>query len=145
MHIAKTIEKVPFDAIAADLRGTLQSLDTLLGKLGRLPLDELSAGLRTTLGTLDASLHSADQLLRRFDQTLAPDLAAAVAETRRTMTSANRLLDAESPTQQDLRQSLQELTRAARSLRELADLMQRRPEVLLQGKPPDNPAAAGRP
>ena len=144
MHIAKTIEKVPFDAIAADLRGTLKSLDALLGKLGRLPLDELSAGLRTTLGTLDASLRSADQLLRQFDQTLAPDLAAAIAETRRTMTSANRLLDAESPTQQDLRQTLQELTRAARSLRELADLMQRRPEVLLQGKPPDNPAA-GRP
>jgi paraquat-inducible protein B len=39
--------------------------------------------------------------------------------------------------QQDLRQALQELTRAAASLRVLTDYLERHPEAIIRGKPED--------
>ena len=41
--------------------------------------------------------------------------------------------------QQDLRDSLQELSRAAQSLRHLTDTLERHPEALLRGKPEEKP------
>jgi paraquat-inducible protein B len=45
------------------------------------------------------------------------------------------LLGPNAPVQQDLRDTLQELGRAARSLRTLTDYLERHPESLLRGKP----------
>ena len=134
-HIAKTIEKVPFDQIAADLQGSLKSLNSVLAKIDKVPLEEVATDLRGTLKTLDASLRSAEKVMRQVDQDLAPGLNATITETRQTMKAANQLLTADAPTQQDLRTTLRELTRTAQSLRELADVLQRRPEALLRGHP----------
>lgn len=136
-HIAKTIEKVPFDQIAADLQGSLKSLNSVLAKVDKVPLEEVATDLRGTLKTLDASLRSAEKVMRQVDQDLAPGLNATITETRQTMKAANQLLTADAPTQQDLRTTLRELTRTAQSLRELADVLQRRPEALLRGKAPE--------
>lgn len=144
-QIAKTIERVPFDELARDLRNTLKSTNALLGRLGELPLADVTAELRGTLGTLDAALRRAEGTLRQFDERLAPELGAAIAETRTTMKSANALLAGDAPAQQDLRNTLRELGRAAQSLRELAELLQRRPEALLRGKPPDTAVGDGKP
>ena len=76
-------------------------------------------------------------MLRQFDETLAPGLGAAISETRQTMKAANELLTSDAPAQQDLRNALQELGRAAQSMRELTDLLQRRPDALLRGRPAD--------
>lgn len=111
-NIAKRIERVPFDDIARDLRTALQSLDRTLQRTDGL------------IGRLDAQLGE-----------LAPELKAAIADTRQTMKSANGLLASDTPTQQDLREALREVARAAQSLRELTDYAQRRPESFLRGKP----------
>ena len=138
-HIAKKIDSLPIDQIAADLQSSLKSLSGVLAKVDKVPLDEVAEELRTSLKTLDSSLRTADKLLRQVDQELAPGLGAAVTETRQTLKSANQLLAADAPTQQDLRITLRELTRTAQSLRELADVLQRRPEALLRGKPAETP------
>ena len=49
----------------------------------------------------------------------------------------SKTLADDSPLQQDMRQTLQELTRAAGSLRVLTDYLERHPESLLRGKPED--------
>lgn len=136
-QIAKTIERVPFDELATDMRAALKSLRALLDKTGQLPLSDLTAELRGTLASLDQALRRADQVLRQFDETLAPGLGAAISETRQTMKAASDLLTSDAPAQQDLRQALQDLGRAAQSMRELTDLLQRRPDVLLRGRPAD--------
>ena len=56
----------------------------------------------------------------------------------KAMTSAGRAVAEDSPLQQDLRDTLQELSRAAVSLRVLTDYLEQHPESLLRGKPRDS-------
>jgi paraquat-inducible protein B len=58
-------------------------------------------------------------------------------DVRKTLNSAEKTLADDSPLQQDMRQTLQEVTRAAGSLRVLTDYLERHPESLLRGKPED--------
>jgi len=64
-------------------------------------------------------------------------MTAALKDVRQTVDSANRTLRDDAPLQQDLRQTLQELTRAAGSMRVLTDYLERHPESLIRGKPDD--------
>ncbi len=61
----------------------------------------------------------------------------ALMAQRKTINTADRTLAEDSPLQQDLRQTLQELTRTAGSIRVLTDYLERHPESLLRGKPDD--------
>ena len=63
--------------------------------------------------------------------------SAAMKDARKTLNSAERTLADDSPLQQDVRQTLRELTRAAGSIRVLTDYLERHPESLLRGKPDD--------
>ena len=132
--------------IANNLREALASLNRLLVKANGLPLPELASELRDTLKTLDTTLHSADQLLQHTDQALTPELGKAIADTRQAMQAAQGLLAGDSPTQQELRRSLREISRAAESLHDLTDLLQRRAAPLLGSTPSppakDDPATA---
>ena len=66
---------------------------------------------------------------------------------RRAIVDADRVLknaDAtffgkDSPAPQDLRDALQEVTRAARSVRVFVDYLERHPEMLIRGKPEEKP------
>ena len=53
--------------------------------------------------------------------------------------TANLVAVADAPAQQELRDALQEITRAARSLRLLGDFLERHPESLLRGKSKEKP------
>ena len=64
-------------------------------------------------------------------------MTAAMKDVRKTLNSAEKTLADDSPLQQDMRQTLQEVTRAAGSLRVLTDYLERHPESLLRGKPED--------
>lgn len=118
-----------------DLQATLTSIAK---RIENVPFDEIAADLRTALQSLDRTLKNTDGLIGRLDGQLGelvPELKAAIADTRRTMKSADNLLASDTPTQQDLREALREVSRAAQSMRELTDYVQRRPESLLRGKP----------
>jgi paraquat-inducible protein B len=118
-----------------DLQATLTSIAK---RIENVPFDEIAADLRTALQSLDRTLKNTDGLIGRLDGQLGelvPELKAAIADTRRTMKSADNLLASDTPTQQELREALREVSRAAQSMRELTDYVQRRPESLLRGKP----------
>jgi paraquat-inducible protein B len=129
-RVSKSIEQVPFGALAQDLRGAVGQLQRVLEKVDRLPLDSLAGDLRGTLAALDGTL-------RRFDKDLAPAFGATLTDAQQTLQTTRQVLANDSATQQELRGSLREMARAAQSLRELTDLLQRRPESLLRGRTPD--------
>jgi paraquat-inducible protein B len=60
-------------------------------------------------------------------------------DVRKTLTGAQRTLAEDAPLQQDLRRTLQELSRAAASLRVLTDYLERHPEAILRGKQEEQP------
>ncbi len=57
-----------------------------------------------------------------------------LAQAQTTLDSINGILDERSPFRRDLQVLIQELGAAARSIRVLADYLERHPEALLKGK-----------
>jgi paraquat-inducible protein B len=131
-------------------RGSLDELQATLGriaaKIDRLPLDDIAAETRRAIAGLSSAVERTEALMQRLDALASNEVRAAVAETQQTMAEARaavadgrRLLASDAPLQQDLRDSLQELSRAAQSLRHLTDMLERNPEALLRGKPEEKP------
>jgi paraquat-inducible protein B len=134
-HPAKA--KVNWSASPAELPttpGDLQEIQTALTsvarKLDQLPLQQISTDLRKTLTTTNA-------MLQRLDAEVAPEARAALAQARKALGSADRLLSADQPVQQEARDTMREVARAAQSLRVLADYLERHPEALIRGKKGD--------
>jgi paraquat-inducible protein B len=76
-------------------------------------VSDVDAELKTTIEELRRAIASADQVLKSTDATL---------------------VGANAPAQQEIRDALQEIVRAARSVRVLADYLERHPESLIRGK-----------
>jgi paraquat-inducible protein B len=66
-----------------------------------------------------------------------PELRGTLEQARKTLGSAEKTLSSDAPVQTDLRDTLAEVTRAARTLQDLADYLSRHPESLLRGKKGD--------
>lgn len=115
------------------------ALDKILKRVDDLPLAEIATEVRQAVQSLDAALKSADQTSRRIDSEIVPELKTTLEEARKTLGAAKQTLSAEAPLQSDLRETLRELSRAARSLRGLTDYLERNPEALIRGKEGDKP------
>ncbi len=120
----------------AELQATLSQI---MKKLDRLPLGEVVGDLRQTVKSLDATLKSADRLFQRLDVEVIPGMSGALEETRKTLGTVTQSLAADAPLQQDLREALRELAKAAQSLRVFTDYLDRHPESLLRGKQEEKP------
>ena len=118
--------------------GALSELETSVGNiiktLEKVPFDKLAADLRQALGTLDATLKRADTLMGQLSSDIAPELKATLEQARKTLGSAQQVLSTDSPVQGDLRETLTEVTKAAEQVRALADYLERHPESLIRGK-----------
>ncbi|MEJ8850957.1 intermembrane transport protein PqiB [Variovorax rhizosphaerae] len=117
-----------------DLQSQVQEIAT---KINKIPFEELGKDMRVSLAALNKTLTGAEKLAASLNNDVSPEMAAALKDVRKTVNSANAVLQTDTPLQQDLRQTLQELTRAAGSMRVLTDYLERHPESLLRGKPDD--------
>ena len=112
--------------------------DTFIAeKLDKVPFDEISTRLVATMASLDQTLKSTDKLMRRVDDSVAPQVNATLKEAQEAMKNAKEALSQGAPLQSDLGTTLLELSRAAKSVSALADYLERHPESLLRGKPAD--------
>ncbi|AGU49760.1 putative paraquat-inducible protein B [Variovorax paradoxus B4] len=135
IDMAKNPIELP--TIANSLDEIQSQVQEIASKLNKVPYEQIAADLRTTLASLNKTLASTEQAVDRINTDLTPELAAAMKDVRKTVNSAERTLADDSPLQQDMRQTLRELTRAAGSVRVLTDYLERHPESLLRGKPDD--------
>ena len=122
-------------------------ITSIVAKLDKLPLEAIGADLTKALASLSQTLEDASKAVNRIDSDVTPELKTTMEEIRRTIDSADSVLkntDAtlvgkDAPAQQDLRDTLQEIARAARSLRVLTDFLERHPDALIRGKTEENP------
>ncbi|QHI97762.1 MCE family protein [Xylophilus rhododendri] len=123
------------------MSGSLDALQSqvqeIVGKVNKVPFDEIGQDLRKSLAELNKTLAGTEKLTRTLNNDVAPEVTAAVKDARKTITSAERTLAQDSPLQQDVRETLEELKRTSASVRTLADYLERHPESLLRGKPDD--------
>lgn len=115
------------------------TLANLIKKLEQLQLDKVAAEVRQAVKTLDTTLKSAETMVKHVDAEVVPETKATLEEARKALAAAKQTLAADTPLQQDLREALRELARAAQSLRVLADYLDRHPESLIRGKQEDKP------
>jgi len=94
-------------------------------------LEEISSRVATILDKLDQL--PIDKIGKNMDATL-EGLQLTVTQTQKTLAALEKTLSNDSPLQQQLQGTLEELSAAARSLRLLADYLERNPEAILRGK-----------
>lgn len=133
---------------------TLQaSATSLLEKVARLPLEEIVGSLRNSAVALEGilaapqtkdtvtSLRTTLDEVSRAVGPLVTTVQGTAAATTQTMQQARETLQGiegsvgpQAPLQDDLRQLMGELQDAARSIRVLADYIERNPEALIRGR-----------
>jgi paraquat-inducible protein B len=110
------------------------SLGNIVATLEKVPFDKLAADVRTALQTLDVTMKRADRLMGQLSTEVAPELNKTLEQARKTFRAGEQMLQSDSPVQGDLRETLLELTKAAEQLRSLADYLERHPESLIRGR-----------
>jgi paraquat-inducible protein B len=152
---APTIPSAPAQDFG-DLPGKANSI---LTKIDNLPIDEIGANLRVasahirqiaaspkltdSIDHLDSTLADVDRTVHQVSPQVKPlvlQLRRAADAAQQTVSQADRIIGG-SPTSQnsDVPAALHELTEAARSIRSLADYLDRHPEALIKGRKGDRP------
>jgi paraquat-inducible protein B len=123
-----------FPTIPSSLVELQATLNRVMDKFEKLPLNEVVSELRQAVQSLDSTLQSTNSAIKRVDGEVVPEVRATLEEARKTLGTARQSLAADAPLQQDVRESLRELGKAAQSLRTLTDYLERHPESLIRGK-----------
>jgi paraquat-inducible protein B len=109
-----------------ELQAVEASVTDILKKVDKMPLKAIGDNLQTALG-------EASQTLVTARGTLATARGTLVSATG-TLDSANNAIQPNSVQLLELNNTLEEVSRAARSIRVLADYLDRHPEALIRGK-----------
>ena len=120
-------EMVELPTVPNSLDELQTQLASIARKLDKVPFDEIGVNLRDTL-------KSANVLLKQLDSQVVPEMKDTLGAARKTFSTADQILQKDSPVQSDLREALQQLTQTMQSLNALSDYLERHPESLLRGK-----------
>jgi paraquat-inducible protein B len=110
---------VRLPTVPGQLEATEANVQNIVNKLDKMPLQQIGEDVQKSLADLDLTLVSARGML---------------VTAQRTLGNASTLTAPSSSQVQQLGNTLQEVSRAARSVRVLADYLERHPEALLRGK-----------
>jgi paraquat-inducible protein B len=112
-------DPVQLPTTPGQLEATEARLEGIVDKIDTLPLGEMSDNINKVLTSLDLTLVSA---------------RGTLASTQTTMDNANNIVEPNSIEGQQIDNTLREVSRAARSVRVLADYLEQHPDSLLRGK-----------
>ncbi|MBI0535065.1 MCE family protein [Roseomonas sp. KE2513] len=132
--IAGKIERLPLEEIARNLNDTLASVNRLVG----------GPELRGAVGALSSALQGVQELVRSADAGLTPlmrrlpgiaaNLDQAIGRANTAVASIQRGYGGDSVVNRELERLLGRANETARSIRLLADYLDRHPEALVRGR-----------
>ena len=132
--VANKIGQIPFAAIGANANNVLASVNGLVG----------GAELKTAINALSSTLVDVQGLVRRTDAGLTPlmrrlpevsnDLSQTLARANHLVGSVDTGYGANSQFSRDLERLMAQLNDGVRSIRLLADFLDRHPEALIRGR-----------
>lgn len=118
---------VMIPTIPGNLEQLQEQVMNIVDKLGAIPFDQIGKDLRSTLS-------SVARLLQNLDKNVAPDLRKTLESARKSLENINNLLSNDGPLPIGAERTLNEVGRAARSVRDLADYLQVNPDALILGR-----------
>jgi paraquat-inducible protein B len=110
---------VQLPTLPGELEAIEASVANIIKKLDKLPIQAIGEDLRKAIADLDQTLVSARRALDNADKLVG---------------NADKLIEPNSVLGEQLGNTLDEVSRAARALRVLADYLERHPEALIRGK-----------
>lgn len=127
--------------IPTPLEELRNALTAALEKFEQMSFEQMGSDLEESLAALRQTSQEIQTLSASLNNSVIPGLNATLSQTRQTLavaegtlSTAGRSLAPDSSLQREAQQVLRELAAAARSLRTLADYLERHPEALIQGK-----------
>lgn len=126
---------IPIPTVPGSLDQLQEQLQGLVLRIHKLPLEQIA-------GNLNGSLRELQNNLKQFNGQTLPGMSKTLEDVRQTLNSANSAFAADSPQREKLSDTLEELDRTSRSLRDLSDYLGRHPESLIRGRPKGNNADA---
>ena len=139
--------KVPFDASAkpveipttpGDFDHLQEQISSIVDKVEKIPFDSIGKNL-------DGSLKELQGTLKQVNSDLLPEAKKTLQGVNQTVGTANDALSEDSPLQQNIAGTLEELQRTVRSVRAFTDYLGRHPEALLRGRGSDAPPKISNP
>ncbi len=140
-EIVANLKQIDFEGFGKALRASIDGINATVNAPG---LQHALQSLPDTLAALNATLASVKKLSDNLDQRSGPLLASlhqaseqsarAVEQARATLQSVQGLADAGSPLAGQLVGVLEELRGTARSIKLLADYLERNPSALVRGR-----------
>lgn len=119
---------VSIPTIPGSFEKVQEQLQAVVDKLSKLPVDRIA-------NNLDSNLVELRKVLSQFNGKTLPGVQTTLEDVSKTLQSASSTLAEDSPQREQLTQTLDELERMSRSLRELSDYLGRHPESLIRGRP----------
>ncbi len=119
---------VSIPTIPGSFEKVQEQLQAVVDKLSKLPVDRIA-------NNLDNNLVELRKVLSQFNGKTLPGVQTTLEDVSKTLQSASSTLAEDSPQREQLTQTLDELERMSRSLRELSDYLGRHPESLIRGRP----------
>jgi len=110
---------VQLPTVGGQLEATEATVENIIKKLDKVPFQEIGVNLQKAIAQLNETLLAAQGTL---------------TSAHTTMNNANLLTEPNSAQVQQVGTTLQEVSRAARSVRVLADYLERHPDALIKGK-----------
>ena len=113
------------DAISEELQTTLKGASAITN----------SAELQRAIAELAVLLRQIRETVSGVDKGVLPELTATLKEAQTTLKQVGGVVSENSTLYAELNRMVRELSSAARSIRDMADYLERHPEALLKGKP----------
>lgn len=151
--LLKKLEKLPIEQIGGDLRDTVQGAKQLVAsaelqeavaalnqtlnhaqQFAAALNREIAPDLKSAVSSLNETLKRTRLLAQNFDASVVPQLGATLQQAQSTLKSINGSVSKDSPLYFELLRVFKELTEAARSIRLMADYLERNPDALIYGK-----------
>ena len=141
IRIFEKLDKVDFDAVFTQMTGMLESIRQITTSPA---LKEVVANSEKTREQLDHTLAGAQQTLSTVNRQVPPlsdslqktslSADAAAKQARLTLGTVQTTIEPNSPVNYQVLQTLQDVSAAAHSIKELADYLQRNPSAIVRGR-----------
>ncbi len=151
-QMLKKVEKLPLEELVNKLTSAIEGIDRAVNSpklaeamesinLALKDVSQIADKLNERIGPLTADMNDTVRDIQKLVQNLdvrltalAKDLNETVRESTATLKNLKQATAPSSPVNYQLATTLKELSAAARSLRQLTDTLEQKPESLLRGK-----------
>jgi paraquat-inducible protein B len=141
VRIVERLDKVDFNAVFTQMTGMLDSIRQISNSPGlrdvvnnsektRQQLDHTLAGAQQTFSTVNGEVRPLSESLQKTSGSA----DAAAKQARLTLGTVQTTIEPNSPINYQALQTLQDVSAAAHSIKELADYLQRNPSAIVRGR-----------